>query len=831
MLPAKLSLRGRLLTVAIVAMAPVAILSTSAIWGLAGHMEHVARDEALLLAHTVRLHFQQHDGQLTDLPADALPPGVTLWHVRPESEAADMAPLPPDTFTTAAAMPATTRVGDRIVASVPADRPGSRLVLAMPEDHTPYNLDTLLRAATASLVGALALSLAIAWTGIHRLVLRKLELLGAAAARIRAGEIGVLSGLAADPCEFGRLARTFDSMARTLDLRLETIQHTLRESETRFQQMADAAPTGIFRFDHRLRLTYANPWFQQLMGRPETDLLGQSLLPCLHPDDQPWVAEMMARAEAHGCELELRECRALRPDGSVVWVLLRDTPERDAAGNLSGRIGTMVDVTTLKQITEALRDSEERFRKLARIAPVGIFRADVDGAWTYVNDSMASILGRNKHDLRGLNWRALMPADAIAPPVGPDRQAEVRLLRADGHDIWVLVTEVIEHDRHGKALGRIGTMADITGQILAREALRLSEERFSVALKHSPVTVCAYDLDLRLIWMFNGLMEGDKIAGRRADELYQGEDACRIMALQREVLATGQGRRETLRLTCGGHHRTLDVWYEPMRDDRGLITGLVGAAVDITAERLLHKALVGAREEAELANEAKSRFLAAASHDLRQPFQAMRLFRAALAPYLTSPMAEGIAGKLDEAMTAGEQLLNALLDVSTLEAGTVAARPIPVSAAEMIERLAREFQPQVEARGLSLRAVPRPALIVTDPVLLERMLRNLLHNAVRYTERGGILIGARRRGGHLVFQVVDTGIGIAADQQEKVFEDFYQVGNPSRDRTCGLGLGLSVVARMARLLRHPVHLCSAPGRGSVFSVSVPLLSPSRQEAA
>ena len=127
--------------------------------------------------------------------------------------------------------------------------------------------------------------------------------------------------------------------------------------------------------------------------------------------------------------------------------------------------------------------------------------------------------------------------------------------------------------------------------------------------------------------------------------------------------------------------------------------------------------------------------------------------------------------------------------------------------------------------------VTRPALITTDAVLLERMLRNLLHNAVRYTEAGGILVGARRRGDHLLFQVVDTGIGIAATQQDKVFEDFYQVGNPGRDRTRGLGLGLSVVARMARLLNHPVSLRSMPGRGSVFSVSVPLACKSDQAAA
>lgn len=697
--------------------------------------------------------------------------------------------------------------------------------LAQTEPH----LHELTHMLGGGLLGALLLSLIIASVGINRLVLRKVAALEAAAARIRAGEMGVTSGLGGDSGEFGRLARTFDSMASALDQRMKSFQHTLRESELRFTQMAGAAPTGIFRLDPQMRLTYANPWFLRLTGRSEGEMLGRSWLTCVHPEDRPWVEEVVHHARIRNSELELRECRVVQPNGAVVWVLVRDTPERDALGQVSGRIGTVVDVSTLKQVTEALRDSEERFRKLARIAPVGIYRADADGACTYANDSLATILGRPKHDLRGKDWRTMVCADATQPPATLNGQHEVRLCRPDGRDVWVLVNEITDRDLRGESVGRIGIMTDITGQMLAREALRASEERFRVALKHSRVTVCAYDADLRYAWMFNGPPGTEAAVGRRASDLYDPEGARHLMAMQRATLTSGIGRRDTVPLVCAGINRVMDVWYEPIMDEAGTVCGLVGAAVDITDEVRLQRELIEAREQAERANQAKSRFLAAASHDLRQPFQAMRLFRAALSPYLTDPRADNVATKLDEAMNAGEQLLNILLDVSTLEAGIVTAKQTPISASELLARLAREFQPQVEARGLRFRVMARPALILTDQVLLERMLRNLLHNAVRYTETGGILIGARRRGDRLVFQVVDTGIGIPESQQDKVFEDFYQVGNASRDRSRGLGLGLSVVARMARLLDHPVGLSSRPGHGSVFSVSVPLYLKPEQD--
>ncbi len=628
-------------------------------------------------------------------------------------------------------------------------------------------------------------------------------------------------------------SRMVEVVGTALREREAEYQLSLQLSETRFEQMARAAPTGIFRLDSQFRLTYANPWCLELMGRSEEEMRLAGLGGCIHPEDRPWVLELMDRARTRDTELELRECRVLRPDGSVVWVLVRDAVERDGASRVTGRVGTVVDVTTLKQTTEALRESDERFRKLARIAPVGIFRTDFEGACTYANEALAAILRLPPSELRGLDWHTLVHPDDRPKLDRPQDcgQRELRLLRPDGREVWVLVRDVAERDRHGNVLGHIGTMFDITGQIMAREALRMSEERFRVALKHSPVMVFAQDLNFRFTWVFNAPPGGGDLLGKTINDRLPPGDAAELSTIKREVLTTHCGRRHEITCHFDGIERRMDVWYEPMLDEHGAVTGLVGAALDITEERKLQAALMLAREEAERANEAKSRFLAAASHDLRQPFQAMRLFRSALTPWLADPKAAAVGAKLDEAMTAGEQLLTALLDVSTLEAGIVTPKTCRISAEDMVERLVREFQPQAAAQGLKLKHHIRPGTIITDPVLLKRMLRNLLHNAVRYTERGGILIATRQRAGQLLFQVWDTGMGIPADKQQKVFEDFYQIGNPGRDRSRGLGLGLSVVARTARLLGHEVALNSQEGRGSVFTVSVRLADCPEQAAA
>ena len=228
------------------------------------------------------------------------------------------------------------------------------------------------------------------------------------------------------------------------------------------------------------------------------------------------------------------------------------------------------------------------------------------------------------------------------------------------------------------------------------------------------------------------------------------------------------------------------------------------------------------KEIAEQANVSKSRFLAAASHDLRQPVHALGLFVGALRARSMDAETERLVEHIDRSISALDSLFNSLLDISRLDAGVLEAHPQPFPIQPLLERVCRDYRQESEARGLRLVLHPSSAIIRADPILFERIVRNLVSNAVRFTALGRIVVGCMRCQDRLSVQVWDTGCGITPENQARVFDEFYQVGNTERDRTKGLGLGLAIVSRLSRLLQCPITLSSRPGKGSVFKVAVPL---------
>jgi signal transduction histidine kinase/CheY-like chemotaxis protein len=235
------------------------------------------------------------------------------------------------------------------------------------------------------------------------------------------------------------------------------------------------------------------------------------------------------------------------------------------------------------------------------------------------------------------------------------------------------------------------------------------------------------------------------------------------------------------------------------------------------------------RDRAQAADRAKTRFLAAASHDLRQPIHALSLLIATLAVLghrgaVLSSDARDLAGKAKSIVGNLSALLNGLLDISRLDAGVVTVAKERVNLSQLFYHLSNEFAAAAKDRGLDWRVVESRLQVDSDPMMLKRILGNLLSNAFRYTGSGGVLLGCRRRGASVEIQIWDTGLGIPADQQAMVFEEFVQLQNPARDRAQGLGLGLAIVRRAAALLQHPVKLVSVTGRGSMFSVTVPKAS-------
>lgn len=228
-----------------------------------------------------------------------------------------------------------------------------------------------------------------------------------------------------------------------------------------------------------------------------------------------------------------------------------------------------------------------------------------------------------------------------------------------------------------------------------------------------------------------------------------------------------------------------------------------------------------ARIEAESASLAKSRFFAAASHDLRQPLHSLGFFAAALNQHAASQEARDLVARIGDSIVALESLFNELLDLSKLDAGAIGVHRRNVSLQELFDRLSGEFHAQAVEQELRMRFVPTKLLAYTDGILLERILLNLVSNALRYTARGGVTIGARRRDDQVCVEVWDSGIGIPEDRQSQIFDEFYQVGNPGRDRRRGLGLGLAIVRRLTVLLGHELTLTSAPGQGTRVGLWLP----------
>jgi two-component system, chemotaxis family, CheB/CheR fusion protein len=267
------------------------------------------------------------------------------------------------------------------------------------------------------------------------------------------------------------------------------------------------------------------------------------------------------------------------------------------------------------------------------------------------------------------------------------------------------------------------------------------------------------------------------------------------------------------------------VWYlrrvQPYRADGGQVEGVVITFVDITERKATHAALVAAKRQADRATTAKSRFLAAASHDLRQPLQSLAVLHGLMARGKRTAEAMRLAALLDRTLSSMTAMLDSLLDVNRIESGIVRPDVRPVAIGPLVARLGEEFAPQCEQKGLRLRWLACDAWVLTDPQLLEQILRNLLSNALKYTARGGILIGCRRRGATLTIQIIDSGIGVAPADRTVIFDAYHQLDKPAALAGWGLGLGLSIVQQLAKLLDHPITLRSTLGKGSAFMVTLP----------
>ncbi|UEM23115.1 PAS domain S-box protein [Skermanella mucosa] len=488
----------------------------------------------------------------------------------------------------------------------------------------------------------------------------------------------------------------------------------------------------------------------------------------------------------------------------------------------------------------ALSEVEARSAAILEAAVDGIITIDEHGCIQSFNRAAERIFGYASEAVIGRNVHILMPEpyhsehDGYLANYAATRQPriigigrEVEGQRQDG-STFPMDLSVGESRLGGRRLFA-GIVRDITEKKKIEEQLRHSEKSFRLLVDNvRDYAINWLDTEGRIATWNAGAerlygWSAAEAVGQPTQVFYPPEaagEADHVLSLVREH---GRFDGEGWRVRKDGSRFWAHVIITPLWDDKGRMRGYVRVAQDITDRKRGEEELKRAKEEAERANIAKSKFLAAASHDLRQPVQAMVFFTSALTSQIQNTAVQPLLHDLRASLDGVNILLDSLLDISRLDAGIVQPRLTNFSLATLFDRVRAEYGPLAGDRRLTLRVRPTTAIIRSDPTLLERIVQNLVSNAIRYTDHGKILVGCRARGQTLRIEVWDTGIGIPPDRLDDIFQEFYQVGNVERDRSQGLGLGLAIVQRLSSLLSHPVKVHSVPGRGSVFRVDVPLV--------
>jgi PAS domain S-box-containing protein len=505
--------------------------------------------------------------------------------------------------------------------------------------------------------------------------------------------------------------------------------------------------------------------------------------------------------------------------------------KNDLSGGLL--VKTLKYARERKHIEASLRISEARFRSLAELSSDWYWELDKDNGLTFLSDGFQEQLGVDPRQLIGRAWWDLPGASD-----GPwETLRESLRRREEFQDVvfrWAVdATEPLHISVSGVPIaseqgfaGYRGVGKDVSARERAAAALRGSEERYRrtmdaardgiVMLDAEGVITFANRRMASMLGYGEGSLHGVRLSslvtelqlGERAPESESGDDGIGV----------------SFRRQDGSILFAMQTSY-PVHGQDGRHAGTLAIVTDITEfkqreERVQQLAALAAQKsEAERANAAKSRFLAAVSHDLRQPMHALGLFLDDLKSVDNPQQAKVIVGHMQSALDTTYSLLDAILVMSRLETGMIAPNLMAFPLGPMLGRLRQAFGAMARKKELRFTVMPTQAVVMSDPALLERIVANLISNALRYTDQGGVIVACRRRGEAVRLEVWDTGPGIADEHREAIFQEFYRIDRGENTRG-GLGLGLAIVRSCTQLLGHPVKLDSTPGRGSRFSVQV-----------
>jgi two-component system, sensor histidine kinase and response regulator len=611
-------------------------------------------------------------------------------------------------------------------------------------------------------------------------------------------------------------------------------------NEERYLRILGGINDGYFENDLKGCLTFFNDALCTITGYSREELIGMNYRQYTDRTNADKIYQAYHRLYRTGEPVKNLQYKIIEKNGTIAYLEASATLMKDAGGNVTGFYGICRDVTERVHIEEALRESKERYHSIINSIPDGYFEVDLRGNMTFFNDALCGFMGYSRKEMRGISNRKLMD-EASAEKVfavfnkvyttGEPGIVEYDALRKDGGMKRIECRTSVIKDRDDRVVGFRGVARDVTERRKAEEALRRSEERYRTILGSIEDSYFESDLNGNLTFTNDAAAKvwgypKKELIGMNYRQYTDKENAAKLRAAFHRVYQTGKPERsiEYDLITRNGTVRCAESSSSPIKDSQGNVVGFRGITRDVTERKRAEMELQRAKEAAEEATRAKSEFLANMSHEIRTPMNGiLGMYNLLLGTALDDEQADYVAtGKrsADGLLT----VINDILDFSKIEAGKLDLEVLDFDLRKAMEEVVELPAVQAHQKGLEFAYqihADIPSLLRGDPGRLRQIITNLCSNAIKFTQQGEVVIRVtpeQETPTHIKirFAVQDSGIGISAADQQRLFRSFHQVDASTTRKYGGTGLGLAISKKLAEIMGGEIGLESRPCAGSTF---------------
>jgi PAS domain S-box-containing protein len=609
----------------------------------------------------------------------------------------------------------------------------------------------------------------------------------------------------------------------------------LNESRERYRILIENMKEGVVYVDNDDVVQFMNKSGSNIYGFEPEEVVGKiGYEIMIHPDDRDIILKKnKSRIEGKSDSYELR---GLKKTGETKWLRISGSPVRDKKGQVVGSIGILTDITERKLTEEALKKSEEQYRELVTQMTDGIYQSTPEGRFLSINNAMVKMFGYDsqeemmKIDINRDLYFNIEDRYQPYPPDGEEHLLIMCLKKKDGTPIWVEESGWYIKDKNGNIIRHEGILRDITQRKHAEDTIKT----LSSALEQSPTSIIITDLKGNIEYANPKVMETtgysyDELVGTYVGILTTSDFISGKYEEFRNSLSSGtEWKGELQNKKKNGELFWESISVSPIRNSEGSITNYLAVMEDISEKKEKEKELIKAKEKAEESEKLKSHFLANMSHELRTPMVGILGFSELLMNDIKNEYQNDMMSKIHRSGQRLMSTLNLILDLSRIEAGKLDMDLKEFNISESIKETIDLFEKIAQQKNLYIKYENNinDILVVQDERIIRDVLNNLINNAVKYTNKGGINITAdeiTEKGiRYCVISVKDTGIGIPANKLDVIFEEFRQVSEGISRKFEGTGLGLSITKKFVEKMNGSIKVESVQDKGSVFTVKIPV---------